>query len=173
MHQPGGITGVLLCPEENPSSQRNSVPGYNVTGISVRQMLSMGVKRKSEIRVGSYIVCGLHVGHSAADETRRLVVGTPWSEWVWNLVPVRNLACQTRADKLETLYKSFHGAGESTTAKTVRCRKPGGVATLWNTKYDPLVKVVRLNVDWAVGLESDYNKDFKSSYQCEDEFLNK
>ena len=31
-------------------------------------------------------------------------------------------------------------------------RIPGGVAILWNKKYDQLVNVVRLEVDWAIGI---------------------
>lgn len=33
----------------------------------------------------------------------------------------------------------------------------GGVAILWNIKYDSLVKVVHLSVDWAIGLKFNYN----------------
>lgn len=88
-------------------------------------------------------------------------------------------------DKLNSIHSNFHGAGESTTdlnTSIVRGRIPGGVAILWNVKYDPLVKVLRLNVDWAIGLEINFN-DKKctilnvympyESYKLEDEFLNK
>jgi len=51
-------------------------------------------------------------------------------------------------------------AGESTTdlsTKIVKGRIAGGVAILWNVKYDSMVKIVRLNVDWAIGLEFNFN----------------
>ena len=54
------------------------------------------------------------------------------------------------------MHPEFHGAGESTTdlsSKILRGRIAGGVAILWNIKYDSMVKVIRLNVDWAIGLE--------------------
>lgn len=34
---------------------------------------------------------------------------------------------------------------------------PGGVAIFWNKKYDKLVQVVRLDVDWATGIEFNCN----------------
>ncbi len=64
-------------------------------------------------------------------------------------------------DKLNTRHKNFHGAGESTTdlsTRMVRSRIGGGVPILWHIKYDPLMKVVRLNADWAIGLEFKYNE---------------
>ena len=88
-------------------------------------------------------------------------------------------------DRLNVLHKDFHGAGESTTdlsTRIMRGRIPGGVAILWNKKYDPIVSVTRLNVDWAIGL--DINIDNKrmliinvympcESTQAEDEFLSR
>ena len=62
-------------------------------------------------------------------------------------------------DKLNDLHPDCHGVGESTTdlsTKIVRGRIAGGVA-LWNMKYESMVKVVRLKVDWAIGLEFNCN----------------
>ncbi|KAK7915620.1 hypothetical protein WMY93_011381 [Mugilogobius chulae] len=50
----------------------------------------------------------------------------------------------------------FYGAGESTTdldSKLIKGRISGGVAILWRKNYDCMVKVLRLGVDWAIGLE--------------------
>lgn len=61
---------------------------------------------------------------------------------------------------LNVLHPNFHVAGESTTDlhdKIVCGRIPGGVAILWNCKLDPVVTVVRLNVDWAIGIEFKCN----------------
>ena len=41
----------------------------------------------------------------------------------------------------------------------VRGRIVGGVAILWNTKYDSVVKVLHLNVDWAIWLEFNSNRN--------------
>lgn len=61
---------------------------------------------------------------------------------------------------MNALHPNFHGAGESTTDlrdKMFRGRIPGGVAILWNCKLDPVVTVVRLNVDWAIAIEFKCN----------------
>ena len=55
---------------------------------------------------------------------------------------------------------NFHGIGESTTDlkdKIVRGRIAGGVAILWNTKYEHIISELRLGVDWAVGIMVSYN----------------
>lgn len=106
----------------------------------------------NKIRVVSYNVHGLRVGHSAADKTRRLVVDALLDECDILRLQETWLAKQD-LDKLNALHKDFHGAGESTTdlsTNIARGRIPGGVAILWNRKYDPRVTVVRLNVDWAI-----------------------
>ena len=76
-------------------------------------------------------------------------------------------------------------AGESTTdpsAKVVRGRIPGGVATIWNKKSDQLVNVIRLGVDWAIELELCCNDksiiilNVYTPYECiqnEDEYLSR
>ena len=136
------------------------------------------------MRVVSYNTRGLRVGHSATDRSRRLVVDTLLDECDIMCLQETWLAKQD-LDKLNTLHVNFHGAGESTTdlsTRLVRGRIAGGVAILWNIKYDSMVKVMRLNVDWAIGLECNFNeKKFTilnvytpyESYEHEDEFLNR
>lgn len=63
-------------------------------------------------------------------------------------------------ERLNMIHGCFHGAGESTTdlsAKVIWGRIPGGIAILWNKKYDQMVKVIRLGVDWAIGMELNCN----------------
>lgn len=125
----------------------------------------------------------MRIGHSVADKTSRLVIDKLLSECDILCLQETWLAKQN-LDKLNSLNVDFHGAGESTTdlsTRIVRGRIAGGVAILWNSKYDPIVKVVRLDVNWAIGLEINFNdKKFiilnvympYDSYQLEDEFIN-
>lgn len=111
------------------------------------------------MRVVSYNSRGLRVGHTAADKARRLVVDTLLDNCDILCIQESWLAKQD-LDKLNNLHPDFHGVGESTTdlsMKIVRGRIAGGVAILWNMKFDSMVKVVRLNVDWAIGLEVNCN----------------
>ena len=95
------------------------------------------------MRIASYNSRGLRIGHSDADKARNTNVNLLLEECdilclqeTW--LPKQDL------DKLNVLNKDFHGAGESTTdlsTKIVRGRIPGGVAILWNKKYDPSVCV--------------------------------
>lgn len=60
-------------------------------------------------------------------------------------------------ERLNSIHKDFYGAGESTTdlsTKIVQGRIPGGVAASWHKKFDQLVNVFRLDVDWDIGIES-------------------
>lgn len=71
---------------------------------------------------------------------------------------VQLVSCLLKQDLegLNFLHKDLYGVGESTTDLSdgiVYGRIPGGVAILWHKKYDQLVKVVRLNFDWAIGNE--------------------
>ena len=136
------------------------------------------------MRVISYNVRGLRVGHSPAEKIRRLTVDKLLNDCDILCLQETWLAKQD-LDKLNTVHTDFHGAGESTTdlsTKMVKGRIAGGVAILWNRKYDPMVKVNRLNVDWAIGLDINLNgKKFTilniytpyESYESEDEFLNR
>ena len=111
------------------------------------------------MRVVSYNSRGLRLGHSAADKARRLVVDTLLDDCDILCIQESWMAKQD-LDKLNTLHPDFHGAGESTTDLSTgihRGRIPGGVVILWNVKYDSMVKIVRLNVDWAIGLEFNCN----------------
>lgn len=86
--------------------------------------------------------------------------------------------------RLNSTHADFYGVGESTTDYSTRliCGQiPGGVAVLWHKKYDQLIKVVWLGVDWAIGLEScggdkrsavlNVSTPFESS-ENESEYLN-
>lgn len=136
------------------------------------------------MRVASYNTRGLRAGHTASDRSRRLVVDTLLDKCDILCLQETWLAKQD-LDKLNSLHMNFHGAGESTTdlsTRLIRGRIAGGVAILWNIKYDSMVKVVRLNVDWAIGLECNFNGNKFTvlniytpyeSYEHEDEFLNR
>ena len=107
------------------------------------------------ICVVSYNARGLRVGHSETDKSRRVVVDKLMERCDILCVQETFLAKQDLGG-LNSIHRDFHGAGESTTdlsAKVVRGRIPGGVATMWNKKYDQLVNVIRLGVDWAIGIE--------------------
>ena len=85
---------------------------------------------------------------------------------------------------INVLHPQYHGIGESTTDLNdmIRGRIPGGVAILWHTKCEHLISELRLDVDWAVGIEINYgNKKFViiniySPYECpenESDYLEK
>ena len=100
------------------------------------------------MRVVSYNSRGLRVGHTAADKARRLVVDTLFENLDVLCIQEIWMAKQD-LDKLNSLHPNFHGAGESTTnfsTRIVRGRIVGGVAILWNVKYDSMVKVLRLRI---------------------------
>lgn len=91
----------------------------------------------------------------------------------------RDLACQTGFRQVKYNTQGFSWC----CTKLIKGRIAGGVAILWNRKYDPMVKVIRLNVDWAMGLDIHFNGKKISiliyiytpyeSYESEDEFLNR
>ena len=136
------------------------------------------------ICVVSYNARGLRVGHSETDKSRRVVVDKLMERCDILCVQETFLAKQDLGG-LNSIHRDFHGAGESTTdlsAEVVRGRIPGGVATMWNKKYDRLVNVIRLGVDWAVGLELCCNDkkiiilNVYTPYECmknEDEYLSR
>lgn len=65
-------------------------------------------------------------------------------------------------DKLKSINNDFHGAGESTTdlsMEIVRGRIPVGVAILWHKRYDPLITVIRLEVDWCIAIKVMHNNN--------------
>ncbi len=77
-------------------------------------------------------------------------------------------------EKLNSLSDNFHGAGESTTdlgMVIVSGRILQGVAILQN-KYDSLINVVRLGVDWCIAIHvTDNDKEFillnmYTPYEC-------
>lgn len=68
---------------------------------------------------------------------------------------------------LNRIWKDFYGVGESTTdlsTEIVQGRIRGDVAVLRHKKYDQLVNVVRLDVDWAIGIEFIVVGEKKSSF---------
>lgn len=65
-------------------------------------------------------------------------------------------------DKLNSVNDDFYGVGESTTDLSlgIVCgRIPGGVAILWHKKYDSLISVFRLEVDWCIAIKVEHNKN--------------
>ncbi len=57
---------------------------------------------------------------------------------------------------LNTMNLNFHGIGESTVDLNDRIvcgRIPGGFASFWKVEYDPIIRPLRLNVDWVIGIE--------------------
>lgn len=96
----------------------------------------------------------------------------------------RDFLAKQDLDNFNGLHKDFHGAGESTTdlnAKLTKGRIPGGVAIFWRKNYDSLIKVLRLGVDWAIGIEVHCNDskfivlNVYMPYEChdnEDEYIN-
>lgn len=97
------------------------------------------------INIVSYNARGLRVGRSETDISHRFVVE--------KLSETCDVLCvqETFLERLNSLHKDFYGAGESSTdLSTNIVRIPGGVAVLWHKKYDQLVSVVRLDVNWAI-----------------------
>lgn len=65
-------------------------------------------------------------------------------------------------DKLNSVNVDFHGAGESTTDLSlgiVQGRIPGGVAIMWHKKYDRVISVIRLKVNWCIGIKVTINNN--------------
>ena len=78
---------------------------------------------------------------------------------------------------LNTLHKNFHGIGDATVDtrdKIVHGHAPGGVAILWHTRIEPLIKELHLNVNWAVGIEINIDNkrivilNVYTPYECHD-----
>lgn len=109
--------------------------------------------------VASYNARGLRVGHSEGDKAQRFIVDKLLEACDVLCIQETFLAKQD-LDRLNGLHRDFHGAGESTTdfnSKLIRGRIPGGVAVFWRKNYNSMVKVLRLGVDWAIGLEVHCN----------------
>ena len=59
------------------------------------------------------------------------------------------------------MHDDFYGSGESMTylSMGIMCgRIPGGVAIFWRKKYDSLISVIRLEVDWAIAIKVAHEK---------------
>lgn len=86
------------------------------------------------------------------------------SSWkTWNILCVQEtFLAKQDLDKLNTVNETFHVAGESTTDLStglVRGRISGGVAILWHKKYDPMISVIRLEVDWGIAIKVVHNDE--------------
>ncbi len=107
------------------------------------------------INIVSYNARGLRVGHSEADKSRCFVMD--------KLLETCDVLCvqetflpKQELERLNSLHKDFCRVVESTTdlsTRVVHGRISHGVAMLWHKKYDQMVNVVRLDVDWAIGIE--------------------
>ena len=61
---------------------------------------------------------------------------------------------------LNQISPDFHGVGTSTVdaeSKIMRGHAPGGVAILWRSRFDKIVKPVMFDLDWIVGIELLFN----------------
>lgn len=131
-----------------------------------------------------YNARGLRIGHSEADKSHRLVVDK-LQEACDVLCVQETFLSKQDLEGLNSLLKDFYGAGESSTdlsTRIVHSGIPGGVALLWHTKYDQLINVVRLDVDWAIGIQFKCgDKNFTilniyTPYECsqnKDEYLDR
>lgn len=136
-------------------------------------------------RVVSYNSRGLRLGHGAGDKAQRIVID-PFLENVDILCVQETFLAKQDLDKLNSLVnKNFHGAGESTTdlsSGLVRGRIPGGVAILWHKKYDPMISVIRVEVDWGIAIKVVHNDkvflilNVYTPYECynnKDDYINR
>ncbi len=64
---------------------------------------------------------------------------------------------------------NFHGIGESTADLNDRIvcgHIPGGVTMFLKIEYDPIIHPLRLNVDWAIGIELIIMRKKSISLMC-------
>lgn len=105
-----------------------------------------------DISVLSYNCRGLHLGQSAVDKARRIIVDQLLEHCDILCLQETFLAKQD-LEGLNSISASFLGAGESTTDLSLgikRGRISGGVAILWNKKLDSAINVIRFGVDWCI-----------------------
>lgn len=131
----------------------------------------------------SYNTRDLRLGQGAGDKACRIVVDELFMSTdilciQETLLPKQDL------DKLNSVHDDFYGAGESTTDLSlgIRGRIPGGVAIFWCKKYDSLISVIRLELDWAIATKVVHEKSTfiilnvytpYESYQNENKYLNR
>jgi len=120
------------------------------------------------------------LGQGAGDMARRLVIDNILENCDILCLQETFLAKQDLA-KLNILDVNFYGAGESTTdlrSRIIRGRIPG----LWNKRLDLFINVLRLYVDWCIGVQLSYSgREFiilnvYTPYECiqnEVEYLNR
>ena len=136
------------------------------------------------MRIVSYNARGLRLGQSAGDKARRIVIDQLFDSSDMLCIQETMLSKQD-LERLNSVHNDFYGAGESTTDLSlglVRGRISGGVAIFWQKKYDPVITVIRLDVDWAIAIKVSFEKnDFiilnvYTPFEChknENEFLNR
>lgn len=114
------------------------------------------------INIVSYNARGLRVGHSEIDKSRRFVVD--------KLLETCDVLCVQETflpkqylERLNSIHKDFYGAGESAT-DLVCGSIPGDVAVPLHKKFDQLVNVFRLDVEWAIGIEFSCGGEKSSSF---------
>lgn len=128
------------------------------------------------MKVVSYNTRGLRLGQNVADKARRLVVDQLFENTDILCIQETFLPKQD-LDKLNSVNADFHGAGESTTDLSlgiVHGRISGGVAIMWHKKYDSVISVIRLHVDWCIGIRVVCNNNVfiilnvYTPYECHD-----
>lgn len=109
----------------------------------------------------SYNTRGLCLGEKLADKARRLVVDKLLEET--DILRLQETFFAKDLDKLNSVNSNFQGAGESTTdlsLELVHGRIAGGVAIMWQRKYDSLTSIIgRLGVDWCIAITVAYNNN--------------
>ena len=61
---------------------------------------------------------------------------------------------------LNCISPDFHGVGTATVdseSTIIRGHAPGGVAILWRSKFDKVIKPILFDFDWIVGIELNFN----------------
>ncbi len=86
---------------------------------------------------------------------------------------------------MNSILANFHSIGEPTVDnrdKILHGHAPVGVAILWNTNIEHIIKEIRLNVNWAIGIENNINSKKiviinvytpYESYDNENEYINR
>ncbi len=111
------------------------------------------------LKVVSYNSRGLHLGQSIGDKAQRSV-GDKLLENADIVCVQETCLSEQDLDKLNIVINDFYGVGESTTDLSMgilRGTIPGVVAVFWHKKYEPLISVIRLDVDWCIGIKVEHN----------------
>lgn len=134
------------------------------------------------LKVVSYNSRGLHLGQSIGDKVQ-CSVGDKLLENADIVCVQDTFLSEQDVDKLNIVINDLYGVGESTTDLSMgilRGRIPGGVGVFWHKKYEPLISVIRLDVNSCIGIKVEHNVfiilNVYTPYECcqnEDEYINR